>query len=473
VAEVEVDASLPPVATPEINDAEPKPGRRLIFAVVSIALFMASLDQNIVATALPSIQHDLHAQINWSSWTITIYALGQLLAMPLGGVLSEQYGRKRVFVIAVSIFTVSSLLCGLSTSIYTLVPLRALQAIGGGGLMPSASGIVSDQYGRERDRALGMFSSIFPIGGVVGPILGGVFVTYWSWRGIFLVNVPIGLALIVLIAKFVPHIPTRPTSGIDFRGIALLGGFVLSAMYGVASLGTGHTQVWDPKFLIFEVLAIVLGTAFVRRANRVANPVVATRLLFGKGFAVMNVINFLFGASALGFSALVPLYAEERFHISSLSAGTLLTARAVGMISVAAMAAMALRWSGYRRPMIAGFLVVGIGMVFMSTRPHDTSPYTWLAIASAITGIGMGLSQPAANNAMLQLEPTRVSAVTGLRGMMRQSGAITAISVTTAVLARSADPGAALGHTFLVFAAVIAIVAVPLILLVPDHKGSW
>jgi MFS family permease len=244
-------------------------------------------------------------------------------------------------------------------------------------------------------------------------------------------------------------------------------------MYGITSLGSGGTEVWDLRFLVPELLAAAMGTAFVRRASRVANPVIPARLLFGKGFAVMNVINFLFGAAVLGFSALVPLYAEERFHIGSLSAGTLLTTRAVGMIGLAGLAVMALRWSGYRLPMIVGFCVIALGLVLMSWRPHAMSAYGWLSIVSGITGVGMGLSQPASNNAMLQLEPTRVSAVAGLRGMMRQSGAITAVSVTTAILARSSNPGIALGNIFSVFAALLVLVAVPLVFRVPNHYGAW
>ncbi len=127
----------------------PSPGRRryLIFAVASMALFMASLDQTIVATALGTLQNDLHAQLNWSTWTITIYALGQILIMPLAGVLSDQYGRRRLFLMAIAVFTISSLCCGLSTNIYELVALRAVQAIGGGAFMPSVTGIVADQFG--------------------------------------------------------------------------------------------------------------------------------------------------------------------------------------------------------------------------------------------------------------------------------------------------------------------------------------
>lgn len=183
--------SAAPAASPPLDEASARhPRRHLVFGIVSIALFMASIDQTIVATALGTLQRDLHAPVNWSSWTITIYALGQIIVMPLAGSLSDQYGRRRVFVVAIVVFTTASLCCGLVGSIYLLVPLRAVQAIGGGAFMPSATGIVSDMFGPDRDRAVGLFTSIFPIGGIVGPVLGGVFVTYWSWRGIFLVNVP-------------------------------------------------------------------------------------------------------------------------------------------------------------------------------------------------------------------------------------------------------------------------------------------
>src|SRR5215467_7050018 len=178
---------------PQLPGGEALAGRYVVFTIVSLALLMASVDQTIVATALPSIQRDLHAQVNWSSWTITIYALGQVLVMPLAGKFGDQYGRKKIFLGAVVLFTTASLCCGLANNIYLLIVLRAVQALGGGAFMPSATGIIADLFGAGRDRALGLFSSIFPMGGIVGPVLGGVVVTYWSWRGIFLVNIPVGL----------------------------------------------------------------------------------------------------------------------------------------------------------------------------------------------------------------------------------------------------------------------------------------
>jgi len=451
--------------------AEPLDRRKLVFAIVSIGLFMASIDQTIVATALPAIEKELHATINWSGWTISIYALGQVIAMPMAGKISDMYGRKKVFLISAAIFTLASLCCGFAGNMALLLLPRFIQALGGGAFMPSATGIVSDHFGAERDRAVGMFTSILPIGGIVGPVVGGLFVSYWSWRGIFLVNVPIGLVLIALTAKFIPASATRPANRVDIGGIVLLAVMIATAMFGITYLGSGQVPLYSPVFLGCEAAAAVAMYLFLRHSRRDPAPFVPYRLLRGRGFGVMNLINYVYGAAALGFSALVPLYAQERYHMAPLGAGTLLTARAVGMIAVAGAAAMALRRTGYRLPMIAGFAMLAGGLVMLAATPA-LSPYAWLAIGTAITGCGMGLSVPAANNASLQLAPDQVAAIAGLRGMFRQSGSITAVSVATAVIARGTDPGLVQAHVFLVFAALVVLM-LPLVRLVPDHHGNW
>jgi len=450
-----------------------KDRRKLIFAIVSIGLFMASVDQTIVATALPAIEKELHAAINWSGWTISIYALGQVLAMPMAGKISDMYGRKKVFMISTAIFTISSLCCGFAPNIAVLLIARFIQALGGGAFMPSATGIVSDHFGDQRDRAVGMFTSIFPIGGIVGPVLGGLFVNYWTWRGIFLVNVPVGIVLIALTWRFIPLSARRPSSRIDVTGILLLAGLIVSGMFGISYLGSGDVPLYSPVFLGCLALAGVLGHRFLRHARTDPAPFVPYRLLRGRGFGIMNLINYLYGAAALGFAALVPLYATDRYGIAALASGTLLTARAIGMITVAGLAAMALRRTGYRWPMIVGFAFLAGGLVMMATAA-PISPYGWLAIGAGLTGFGMGLAVPASNNASLQLAPEQIAAIAGLRGMFRQSGAITAVSVTTALIARStgAQAGIAQAHVFLVFAAILLLM-VPLVRLVPEHHGSW
>src|ERR1700722_17164057 len=273
--------------------ARQKDRRKLIFAIVSIGLFMASVDQTIVATALPAIEKELHAGINWSGWTISIYALGQVIAMPMAGKISDMYGRKKVFMVSAAVFTLASLCCGFAPNITLLLIARFIQALGGGAFMPSATGIVSDHFGDQRDRAVGMFTSIFPIGGIIGPVLGGLFVSYWSWRGIFLVNVPIGVILIILTARFIPVSATRPTTRIDIAGVLLLAGLLTTAMFGITFLGTGSAQFYDPVFLVSEAAAVALGFLFVRHAKTARDPFVSYRLLRGHGFGSMNVINYL------------------------------------------------------------------------------------------------------------------------------------------------------------------------------------
>ena len=452
--------------------ARQKDRRKLIFAIVSIGLFMASVDQTIVATALPAIEKELHAAVNWSAWTISVYALGQVIAMPMAGKISDMYGRKKVFMISAAVFTLSSLCCGFASNIGLLLLARFIQALGGGAFMPSATGIVSDHFGEQRDRAVGMFTSIFPIGGIVGPVLGGLFVSYWSWRGIFLVNVPIGLLLIALTARFIPSSAVRPASRIDITGILLLAGLIGSGMFGITYLGSGDVPFYSPVVLGCSACAVLAGFAFVRHSRTDPAPFVPYRLLRGRGFGIMNLINYLYGAAALGFAALVPLYAADRYRISALESGTLLTARAIGMIAVAGAAALMLRRTGYRWPMILGFAILAGGLLMMAASAA-ISPYAWLAIGAGLTGFGMGLSVPASNNASLQLAPDQVAAIAGLRGMFRQSGAITAVSVTTAVIARSgAAAGIMQAHVFVVFAGILVLM-LPLVRFVPEHRGNW
>ncbi|MBO0894442.1 MAG: MFS transporter, partial [Acidimicrobiales bacterium] len=238
-----------------------------IFVVVGLALLMSSLDQTIVATALHALQHGLGASINWTSWTITIYSVGLVLMLSLTSKLSDRYGRRRVFFASVIVFSGASLCCGLANDIYVLIALRALQAAGGAGFTPSATGIVVDYFGNSRDKAVGLFGSIFPIGAMIGPVLGGLFVAYWSWRGIFLVNVPIGAVLLLLGLRYIPRDPRHRVDEhrpMDVRGMLLLGVGVLAAMIGISYLGEQGARAWSPLFLGPVLVGAVALGLFVR-----------------------------------------------------------------------------------------------------------------------------------------------------------------------------------------------------------------
>jgi EmrB/QacA subfamily drug resistance transporter len=450
------------------------PPRRLVFAIVAIALFMGSVDLTIVATALPAIHRGLHASINWVGWTITIYGLSIVVALPIAGKFSIQFGRRRIFLYGITLFTVASLLCGFATDIYVLIFFRALQAIGGGAVQPSAAGLIADHFGKDRDRGIGMFGAVSSAGQVVGPIVGGVLVGYLSWRWIFFVNVPIGIALVLLTIRYIPESQGQPADKTDVVGLVLMASTVLAAIFGITSFGNGRTKIYDPIFLAPELCALALLALFVRHTRRVAAPFIPVRLLVGRGFAVMNWVNLLHGVVTFGVASLVPLYAEQRYHLAALSAGTLLTARAVGMIAVGTIAAFALRRTGYRLPMMLGFSFVAIGTLLMSVAPRwGLSPYLWLSLSVGVAGLGLGAVNPAASNACLQLAPDQAAAITGLRIMFINLGVIFSVSVTTAILNRSATPGITQAHVFWAAAGVVFLIMLPLVRRVPEHKGSW
>jgi MFS family permease len=250
--------------------------------------------------------------------------------------------------------------------------------------------------------------------------------------------------------------------------------FILAANFGITSIGIRGTTFADPIFLVPALSALVLLYLLVRHTRRSAEPFIPLRLLRAKGFAVMNSLNLLWGVVGFGVASLAPLYAEDRYHLAPLSAGTLLAARGVGAIVVGTAAAMALRRTGYRMPLMAGFAVVAIGTAAMAIAPRfGLSPYLWLSIGAGITGLGNGIANPASRNACLQIAPDEVAAITGLRQMFVFTGIIFSVSTVTAILNRSADPGLAQAHILWAVAAILLVVMVPLVFRVPEHKGSW
>ena len=196
--------------------------------------------------------------------------------------------------------------------------------------------------------------------------------TYWSWRGIFLVNIPIGIVLVVLGAIVIPNIARRPDRHLDIRGVVLLGATLLSAMLGIGYLGGARSDPLSAYFLVPECLAIAAAIAFVRHSARAESPFISLRFLTGRGFGVMNLINFLYGSAVLGFAPLVPLYAQDRYGLPALAAGTLLTARAVGMIATAGLSVYLLRRTGYRWPIAVGFACPPPASSRRAASPHGS-----------------------------------------------------------------------------------------------------
>jgi EmrB/QacA subfamily drug resistance transporter len=454
-----------------------QPVRRvLVFMIVALALFMMSVDTTIVATALHPLQRGLHTSINWAGWTITAYSFGFVLMLPISGKLSERWGRRKVFLASVVVFAAASLLCGMANNIYLLIAFRAVQAAGGAGFTPSATGIIVDHFGKSRDRAISLFGSIFQIGTIIGPIFGGLFVSYWTWRGVFFVNVPIGVAIVVLALRYIPR--DRPKGdevhqGMDAAGMALLGGGLLAGMFAASYLGGKDAHAWSPSFVALLAIAMAALFLFFRHIKDVAHPFIAPRLIHGPGFGPVNLFNVAFAGLTSGMMALTPLYASNRYGISALESGTLLTAQGAAAIILSILSALALRRTGHRPPMYVGSAITITGMLLLSLSPiAGVSPYGWLAGSAFLIGIGAGMINPACRNAGLQLAPRQASSIAGLRTMCLQLGSMTTISMATAFLANSNDPGQTQAWIF-VMAALLLMAAALLISRVPEHRGSW
>lgn len=449
--------------------AEPVVGgrrRHVIFWTACIAILMASIDSTIVATALPTITKELHTSLTWSTWTITIYSVGQIVSLPIAGRLSDSLGRRRMFLFYVGVFTAASLLAGLATNVYLLIGLRLLQALGGGGLMPSTMGVVSDLFTKDRDRALGLVSSFFPLGALLGPTFGGFIVTYFSWREIFFVNVPVGVVLMALLWLLLPAGRQGGRPRIDLAGAGLMAGTLLSVMFGISQFEASGIR--SPLPWSFLALGAVLGAGFLRQQRRSTEAILPPVLVRRPAFAVVNVINVLYGAAAFGIFSLVPLYAQLTYKLSPLAAGSLLSVRAVGMAVLSVLSSLMLRRLGYRRPMLVGFLLLAVGLAMISIPSPLPRPLTWLVLSALICGVAVGTAGPPANNVAIQLMPDQVAAISGLRAMFRQTGGILAITLTAVIISGRPDAGQVLGQIFLIFA-ILTLLMTPAIFRVPER----
>lgn len=452
----------------------PATRRSIIFSVVSVALLMNSLDQTIVATALHDLQHSLHTSVALAGWTLTAYSLGRVLMLPLVGRISEAYGARRLFVASIVVFATASLFCGLVSNIYLLIVLRILQALGGAGFTPSATSIVVVHFGRGRDKALGLFGSIFPIGAAIGPVLGGVIVSYWSWREVFLVNVPVAVLLVPFVLRFIPADPPRVglgARGIDGRGVVLLCGTMAAGMVGVTMFGASDSSVmwWGSAFL---ALCVLLVAVFMRHIGRVPDPIIPRRLITGPGFGAVNMVNFVFEGAVAGMVALVPLYAVSQYGITELGSGTVLVVESVAIIVFSALSSVLIRATGYRMPMYLGFGAIVVGMFGLAGVHGGVSAYLWLSVSAGFIGLGLGWSGPASRNACLQLIPDQAASLAALRSTGRQVGSISAISVSTAIVSQGLGGGNTQGIVYLVFG-LLLITALPLVSRIPEHRGAW
>jgi EmrB/QacA subfamily drug resistance transporter len=411
----------------------------MIMSGLMLGMFLAALDQTIVATALPTIVGDFHRS-DLLSWVITAYLLASTTSTPLWGKAGDLYGRKRVFQLAIVVFLVASALCGASQNMFELIAFRGLQGIGGGGLLSLAFAIIGDVIPpRERGRYQGYFGAVFGVSSVVGPLAGGFAVDNLSWRYIFYINLPLGIVALIVTNR-VLRLPARKREvKIDWLGALLLVAGV-SCILLATQLG-GENYPWASWQIIglFALGALVIA-GFGLREAKAPEPILPLSLFRIQIFSVSNIIAFVSGIAMFGALAFLPQYLQLVHGVSATISGLLLLPLLVGLLAMSISSGLYISRTGrYRWFPLAGTIGVTIGLVLLSRLGAHTSLLV-VSLDILVFGLGLGLFMQVLTLVVQNAVPMRqmgvaTSSVTFFRSMGGAIGASALGAVLTAGIA--------------------------------------
>jgi EmrB/QacA subfamily drug resistance transporter len=420
----------------------------LILVICCMSLLIVGIDGTIVNVALPAIRRDLHASLSGLQWSVDAYTLVIASFLMASGSMADRFGRRRVFQIGLALFTLGSLLCSLAPSIGWLIVFRCLQALGGSMLNPVALSIISNTFTERqaRARALGVWGAVFGVSLALGPVIGGVLVTDVSWRAIFWINIPIGVAAIILTQVFVPESKAPTARRFDPWGQLLVIAFLATLICGLIE---GPSAGWgSPLIVAMFVIAAASAAALVRVESRRFQPLLQVRFFRSFPFSGASLIAVLAFGVLGGFLFLNTLYLQDTRGYTALHAGLLTLPMAVLIFVFAPISGRLVGSRGPRLPLVlAGLAIMAAALLLVPL--SDSTSVLYLLLAYVVFGLGFGLvNAPISNTAVSGMPNSQAGVAASVASASRQAGSALGVAITGSLVAGASNAGlAAASHT--------------------------
>jgi EmrB/QacA subfamily drug resistance transporter len=431
------DHRSPAASGAAINEPQYLTHQQIVVVLFGLmaGVMLAALDQSIVGTALPTIVSDLGG-LDKLAWVVTAYLLTATASTPLWGKISDLYGRRNIFQAAILIFLAGSVLCGLSQNLPQLIAFRAMQGIGGGGLMALAFSIIGDIIPpRERGRYQGYFGAVFGVSSVAGPLLGGWFTDGPGWRWIFYINLPVGIAALVITSVALKLPTVRREHTIDFLGAALIVASVSSLLLYLDWAGKEYGW-YGPGPLALLISAVTLAILFVFVEQRAAEPIIPMRLFKNPVFAIGNIYGFLAGIAMFGAIIFLPFYLQAVMGMTPTQSGLAMLPAVFGILTTSIVSGRLITRTGrYKIFPILGAAILIVALLMMSQLRVGT-PYWQLALFEVAFGAGLGMTMQTIVTAVQNaVEYRDLGTSTSATTFFRQMGGTIGAAVFGAILA--------------------------------------
>ncbi|MBC7631079.1 DHA2 family efflux MFS transporter permease subunit [Aeromicrobium sp.] len=428
--------STPPELPDKIDAAVLK-----VAGVVVLGSIMSILDITVVNVALPTFQRVFAdgggERLDYSlvAWTVTGYTLALATVIPMTGWAADRFGTKRLYMAAIALFTLGSVLCAMATDINMLIAFRVLQGLGGGMLMPLGMTIMTRAAGPHRmGRLMAILGIPMMLGPILGPILGGLLIDQASWHWIFLINLPLGIAALIYAARALPKDSPVPSESFDFFGMALLSPGLALFLFGISSIPGSNGDLSQPKVWLSILVGVLLIAAFVRHSFRPAHPLLDLRLFRDRNLTVSIITMFMFAAAFFGGLLLVPTYFQQVRGESTTMAGVLMIAQGVGAIVTMPIAGALVDKIPVGRIIPVGLALIIVGM-FPLTQLSATTSYGIIIPALFVTGMGMGATMmPLFTSALKTLTNHEIARGSTLLNISQQIASSVGVAVMSVIL---------------------------------------